>query len=78
VDSVVFGALVLAFALLVTTHLALAARLLARRPRWRGVAALVLPPLAPYWGAEAGMSRLALLWVLSLCVYVVARIAAAF
>jgi hypothetical protein len=78
VDLVLFAALILAFALLVTMHLALAFRLVLRRPRWRGVVALVLPPLAPYWGAEAGMARMALVWVVALCIYVVARIAAAF
>jgi ABC-type uncharacterized transport system permease subunit len=78
VDLVVFAALVTAFALLVTMHVALAVRLLLREPRWRGLVALILPPLAPYWGMEAGMKRMATLWVVALSIYVVARIAAAF
>ncbi len=75
---VVFVALVTAFALLVTLHVALVFRLVLRHPRWRGLVALVLPPLAPYWGMEAGMKRMAALWIVALSVYVVARIAAAF
>ena len=42
--------LVLGFATLVTVHLALALRLILReRPRWRGLVALVVPPLAVIW-----------------------------
>ncbi len=78
VDLVVMLSLILAFALLVTMHAAIAVRLLLREPRWRGLVALVLPPLAPYWGFEAGMKRMATLWVVALSLYVVARIAAAF
>ena len=77
-DLVVFGALIVAFAVLVTVHLALAARLLFHHPRWRGLVALVLPPLAPYWGMEAGMKKSAAIWIVALTVYVIARIAAAF
>jgi len=74
----VFAALVVAFALLVTLHVALAARLAMREPRWRGLVALFVPPLAPYWGMEAGMKRMATLWIVALSIYVVARIGAAF
>lgn len=77
-DLVVFIALIAAFALLVTVHLALATRLVLREPRWRGLVALLVPPLAPYWGMEAGMKKLATLWVVALSIYVVARIGAAF
>jgi hypothetical protein len=78
VDLVVFIALVAAFALLSTVHLAIAMRLSLREPRWRGLVALVVPPLAPYWGMEAGMKKLATLWIVALSIYVVARIGAAF
>jgi hypothetical protein len=78
VDLVVFVALVVAFALLVTVHVALAARLVLKHPRWRGLVAFIVPPLAPYWGMEAGMKKLATLWIVALSVYVVARIGAAF
>jgi hypothetical protein len=49
VDIVVFVALVTAFALLVTLHVALVFRL---RHRVTQPRSLVLPPLAPYWGME--------------------------
>jgi ABC-type uncharacterized transport system permease subunit len=78
VDLVTFAALVAAFALLVTMHVALSFRLLLRQPPWRGLVALILPPLAPYWGMEAGMKRMATLWIVALSIYIVARIAAAF
>jgi ABC-type uncharacterized transport system permease subunit len=78
VDLVVMASLIVAFALLVTMHAALVLRLLLREPRWRGLVALVLPPLAPYWGLEAGMKRMATLWIVALSIYIVARIAAAF
>lgn len=77
-DLVVFVALVAAFALLVTVHVALVARLALLPPRWRALVALLLPPLAPYWGLEAGMKKSAVTWVAALSIYVVARIAAAF
>ena len=66
--------LLAAFALLVTVHVALAAGLGARQPRWRGPVAFLVPPLAPYWGYAAGMRRRAVLWLLGLGLYVVARV----
>jgi hypothetical protein len=68
--------LIFSFALLVTAHVALAVGLALRRPRWRGLLALVVPPLAPYWGMEERMRLRSLLWVGSLAVYLVARVAA--
>jgi hypothetical protein len=78
VDLPVYATLIIAFALLLTMHAALVVRLLMREPRWRGLVALVLPPLAPYWGMEAGMKRMAIVWIVALSFYIVARIAAAF
>lgn len=76
-DVVIGSALVLGFATFVTVHVSLAARLVARmQPRWRGLAALVLPPLAPIWGYREGLRRSAVLWVMSLLIYVAARLAA--
>ncbi len=48
-DAVVLGALVLAFATLVTAHVFIAVRLALHRPRYRGLVALVVPPLAAFW-----------------------------
>lgn len=75
-NLVVLVALVLAFASFVTAHVALAARLSLRRPRWRGPLAFVVPPLAPYWGAAERMTLTSITWVGSLVVYVIALIAA--
>lgn len=66
----------LAFGILVTAHVSLVVGLLLRRPRWRGLVALVLPPLAPYWGYETGLRLRTLVWVGAVCVYAVARILA--
>jgi hypothetical protein len=72
-DEVVSAALVLAFASLVTAHVALVAGLAARPPRWRAVVALVVAPLAPWWGRTEGMHRRAVAWVGSAVGYVVVR-----
>lgn len=72
-----FGALLVGFAALVTAHVALAARLVLRgRPRWRGLVALVVPPLGVIWALRAGWYRLAATWIGAVLVYVVALIAA--
>lgn len=76
VDAVVLIALVVSFAALVTAHVALAFGLTLARPRWRGPVALLVPPLAPYWGMEAGMKRRAAVWVTALVIYALARIVA--
>ena len=76
-DLVLLAALVVAFATLTTVHLAIAARLTLRaRPRWRGLVALLVPPLAPIWAYREGWSRSASLWVAAVLIYVVARIVA--
>ena len=77
-DLAVFIALVGSFAVLTSTHVALAAGLCVRRPRWRGPLALVVPPLAPYWGLRAGMRTRGMAWLAAATVYAVARVAASF
>jgi hypothetical protein len=75
-DAALLAVLVLAFAALATLHVALAVGLLARRPRWHGALALVLPPLAPYWGARQGMRARAIAWVVLAVVYAAALLVA--
>lgn len=76
-DTVIVAALVLAFATLVTAHVALVARLVLRvRPRWRGLVALVVPPLAVLWAFRAGWRKTAAVWLVAVLVWVVALIAA--
>jgi hypothetical protein len=77
VELVVLVVLVGSFALLVTAHVALAVGLALRQPRWRGPLAFVVPPLAPWWGAQQRMRAWSAVWIGSLAVYLVARIVAA-
>jgi hypothetical protein len=76
VDLVVLSLLVGSFALLVTAHVALCFGLVLRTPHWRGPVALVVPPLAPYWGMEQRMRIRSLLWLGSLALYAIAWVAA--
>jgi hypothetical protein len=78
VDIAIVLTLTGAFAVLVTTHVVLVVSLLLRKPHWRGLLALLLPPLAPYWGMEERMRFRAALWVGALVIYVVAHVAATF
>ncbi|HEY5241627.1 MAG TPA: hypothetical protein VIJ22_09185 [Polyangiaceae bacterium] len=74
-DELVAGALVLAFAVLVTAHVALVVGLAGRAPRWRALVALAVPPLAPYWGWST-LRRRSVLWVASAVAYGVLRLVA--
>ncbi len=70
--------MVLGFAMLVTAHLSLAGSLfLFDKPRWRGLAALVLPPLAPIFGFRVGRKKTAIVWIAAVILYAIARIVAA-
>jgi hypothetical protein len=75
VSALALTALVAAFALFVTAHVGIVMKLLFRHPRWRAALALVIPPLAPYWGASERMTGWSLVWVGSLVAYVIALIA---
>jgi hypothetical protein len=61
----------LAFGLLVTAQVALVALLVTRQPRWRSLLALLIPPLAPYWGWLEGFRIWSALWLAALVLYVV-------
>ena len=69
-------ALLVAFATFVTAHVALVLGLLARTPRWRGLVALPVVPLAPYWGARAGMYARVAVWGISALAYIALRVIA--
>ena len=75
-DLILFLSVAGTFALLVTMHVVLAASLLLREPRWRGLAALLVPPLAPYWGMEERMRVRSGLWLVALVLYLLAHLAA--
>ena len=53
----------------VVAHVAIVARLFGQSPRWRAGAALVVPPLALFWGAQARMRGWCGLWLGSLLMY---------
>jgi hypothetical protein len=77
-DAILMFALVLALATLITTHVGLAGRLVIRqRPRWRGLVALVVPPLGLIWALRAGWTVIAGIWMGALAIYVMALVAAA-
>jgi hypothetical protein len=69
-DAVVLAGLLLAFATLVTVHVAIVFGLAFKQPRWRALAALVVPPLAPYWALTGGMRVRAGIWLASVLLYV--------
>jgi hypothetical protein len=73
--ELVAALLVVTAALAVTTHLALVYGLVYRRPRWRALAALVVPPLAPWWGWREHRKR-SVLWILAVAGYLILRLVA--
>lgn len=75
-ELAVLVALLGSFAVLLTVHVALAAGLFLKGPRWRGPVALLVPPLALYWGMHERMRLRSALWLTSLTVYIVSRIIA--
>ncbi len=76
-DFALLGLVSTAFGLLLVAHVTLVIGLVRREPRWRGLVALLVPPLAPYWGYEAQLSKRVTLWVVSLTVYLASVTAAA-
>ncbi len=40
--------------------------------RWRAVVAFLIPPLAPYWGWQLGLTRRTYAWLGALAVYALA------
>lgn len=74
-DEIVAGLLVTAFAVFVTAHVALVFGLARTPPRWRAAVALVVPPLAPYWGWQR-LRRRAIVWVAAALAYTVLLLAA--
>lgn len=68
-DGILVGGLVLAFATLVTVHVAIVLGLAFRDPRWRALAAFFVPPLAPYWALRGGMAVRGAIWIGSVVLY---------
>ena len=64
-----FAGIVGAFAVLVTTHVAIVVGLARRRPAWYAAAALAAPPLARYWALRERMRARAILWITAAVIY---------
>jgi hypothetical protein len=76
-DAIVTAGLGLGLATLITTHVALAGRLFLRqRPRWHGLVAFVVPPLAVIWALRAGWKGTAMLWLGAVAVYTASLVVA--
>jgi len=61
--------LAVALAAFLGAHGALVVGLARRHPRWRAAAALVVPPLAPWWGRRAGLRIATIVWCAALALY---------
>lgn len=72
----VMSVLVGSFALLITAHVALVLGLLGQEGLWRALIALVVPPMAPWWGLRRGLLGRSALWLGALCIYGGALLAA--
>ena len=72
-DAAMIIALVSTSALALTAHLAIAAGLLRRHPRWRAPVALVLAPLAPWFAVREHMRVRAAVWVVGVIGYSIVR-----
>ncbi len=57
-------------------HVALLVGLARQKPRWHAVVALVVPPLAPYWGYRAGMRLRVYAWAAALLAYAIGVVVA--
>lgn len=68
-DVAVLSFLVVAFAALLTLHVALVHGLARGGHPWRAVVALLVPPMAPYWGWRNRMRTRAALWSLAAASY---------
>ena len=75
-DIVLLALVVGSFAGALTCHVTLLVGLFRRAPRSRGLFALLLPPLAPYWGFRERLRVRAGGWVIFVALYLVGLIAA--
>ena len=77
VDLALYALLCVAVGLHLVAHVTLVIGLWRLGPWWRGLVALLVPPLAPFWGYEAKLRGRVTLWVASLAVYLASATAAA-
>jgi len=78
-NTVVLAVLVSSLATLLLTHLTIAVKLVRQvKPRYRGLLALLVPPLAPLWAYRQRWQRLCWLWVSAVLIYATAVVVASF
>jgi len=74
-DELLLGILLLSFAIFATTHVVVAGRLMWRvKPRYRGLIALLVPPLALVWAFRQKWRVLCWTWLGSVLAYAVVRL----
>jgi hypothetical protein len=76
VDLALLLGLCLSLGLLAASHVALVAGLFERGPRTRALLALLLPPLAPFWGLRERLGLRTGLWIGAFALHVVCLLAA--
>lgn len=73
-DVVVLLLMLLGLGVLITAQVRLVCVLVFfEKPRWRGLLALLLPPLAPWFGWRAGRRWNAGVWLVAAVLYAVGR-----
>jgi hypothetical protein len=75
-DAIFAGLVVVAFAIVVTAHVAIAFGLVRRTPRWRAPLAFAVVPLAPYFAWREQMRVRAVVWIAGALLYVIGLILA--
>jgi len=75
-DLIIAVVAILSCALLFTAQISIIAALAVRPPRWRALAALLFPPLAPFWALREKLRGRAATWLVSALVYAVVRVIA--
>jgi hypothetical protein len=75
-DLIIVGLVIVAFAWVLTIHVAIAIGLARRQPRWRALVGLVVVPLGPYWAWREHMHKRAIVWGLAVVVYLIALVLA--
>jgi hypothetical protein len=68
---VLVAVVALALVVFLAAHAASIVFLFSRPPRYRGLVALAVPPLAPYWTWRGGLHARVYVWLASLAVYAV-------
>jgi hypothetical protein len=66
---VVAAVVAMALVLFVGAHVTLLVSLVRRRPRYRALVALAVPPLAPYWAWRGELRTKVYVWLAALALY---------